>query len=173
MAAGVISLLLCSACVPSGHLGSKQAPTPVFDPITFFAGRTHGTGVLSVLFHKRITTDVTGRGSIDPDGAIVLDQMVKQGSKPATRRRWRLHRAAGGTFDGTLTDASGPVHGQVSGNRLHLAFSMHGGLRADQWLYLQPGGQVARNHMVVTKLGVPVASLDETITRVGVDAAQP
>ena len=42
---------------------------------------------------------------------------------------------------------------------------MKGGLHAQQWLYLQPGGQVARNRMVVTKFGVPVASLDETITK--------
>lgn len=163
--AGVASLLLCSACVPSGHLASEQAATPVFDPITFFAGRTHGTGVLSVLFHKRVTTDVTGDGHIDADGSIVLDQRVKQGAKPATRRRWLLRRTPEGALVGTLTDASGPVHGEVSGNRLHLAFPMRGHLKADQWLYLQPGGQVARNRMVITMLGMTVASLDETITR--------
>lgn len=53
--------------------------------------------------------------------------------------------------------------GEVTGNLLHLAFSMKGGLRAQQWLYLQPGGQVSRNRMLITKFGLPVASLDETI----------
>ena len=42
---------------------------------------------------------------------------------------------------------------------------MQGGLHAQQWFYLQPGGQVALNRMVVTKFGLPVASLDETIRR--------
>ena len=74
-------------------------------------------------------------------------------------------RVGPGRYRGTLTEASGPVTGEVVGNRLTLAFPMRGGLRVRQWLYLQPGGQVARNRLVVTKLGVPVASLDEVITR--------
>ena len=71
-----------------------------------------------------------------------------------------------GRYAGTLSDASGPVTADVAGNRLHIAFPMKGGLRAQQWLYLSPNGQVAQNRMVVTKLGIPVASLDEVITRV-------
>ena len=43
---------------------------------------------------------------------------------------------------------------------------MKGGLRARQWLSLQPGGQAVRNRMVVSKFGVPVARLDELIERV-------
>lgn len=158
-------LLWCVACVPSGHLAREQAKTPVFDPATFFAGRTEGKGTLSIALKGRQTTLVEGAGQIEPDGTIVLDQDVRQGDKAPTHRQWRLHPTAPGHYGGTLTDANGPVEGEVSGNRLHLAFPMKGGLHAQQWLYLQPGGQVARNRMVVTKFGVPVASLDETITK--------
>ena len=56
--------------------------------------------------------------------------------------------------------------GEVMGNVLHLAFAMKVGPRAKRWLYLQPGGQVSRNRMVVTKFGLPVTSLDETIRRI-------
>lgn len=109
---------------------------------------------------------VTGRGVVTSDGEIVLDQDVQRGSAPPSRRTWRLHRIAPGRYTGTLSDAIGPVTGEVAGNCLHLAFAMKSGLRAQQWLYLQPGGHVARNRMVVTKFGLPVASLDETIRRV-------
>lgn len=159
-------LLLSAACVPSGHLAGEQAPAPAFDPIAFFAGHTHGTGILSVLLHKRQPTDVEGRGRIEGDGSITLDQTVKQGDKSSTRRRWRLHSLGSGRYIGTLTDVTGPVTGEVMGNRLHLAFAMRHGLNVDQWLYLHVGGQVARNRMVVTKFGLPVATLDETISRV-------
>jgi hypothetical protein len=41
-----------------------------------------------------------------------------------------------------------------------------GGLRADQWLTLQPGGAEVRNVMIIRKFGIAVARLDETIRRV-------
>jgi hypothetical protein len=40
-------------------------------------------------------------------------------------------------------------------------------LQAEQFLALQPGGTVAQNVMIVRKMGVAVARLDETITRLG------
>ncbi|MGA1798861.1 hypothetical protein VH567_08780 [Sphingomonas sp. 4RDLI-65] len=38
-------------------------------------------------------------------------------------------------------------------------------MRVDQWLTLSPDGQVAQNHLVVRKLGVTVATLDEIIRK--------
>ncbi len=99
------------------------------------------------------------------NGAIVLEQDVHRGNAAPTHRSWYLHRVGPGRYAGTLTDANGPVAGEVVNNSLHLGFAMQGGLHADQWLYLQPGGLVARNRMVVTKFGIAIASLDETITR--------
>lgn len=161
----MMAALATGACVPSGHLAREQAMTPVFDPVTFFAGATEGRGSLKVMTKPRQTTLVAGRGVVTADGAVVLDQDVRRGDAPPTYRTWRLHRVAPGRYAGTLTDAIGAVSGEVAGNRLHLSFPMKGGLRAQQWLYLQHGGQVARNRMVVSKFGIPVASLDETIRR--------
>ena len=158
-----------TGCVPAGHLVRYRAPAPSFDPIAFFAGPTEGVGSLKIAFRHRQATLVRGTGRRDGDAAIVLDQDVRRGDEKPTHRTWRLHRVAPGRYAGTLTDASGPVAGDVLGNRLHLAFAMKGGLKAEQWLYLQPGGEVARNRMVVTKFGIPVASLDEVITRLPAD----
>lgn len=163
--AALAALFAIGGCVPSGHLASAQAPAPVFDPVAFFSGHTEGRGSLAVAMRDRKPTLVEGHGTVTPDGGIDLAQDVRQSDGKPTHRTWHLRRIAPGRYVGTLSDAREPVTGEVEGNRLHLRFAMKGGLRAQQWLYLQPGGQAARNRLVVTKFGMPVASLDETIVR--------
>ncbi len=162
---GPILLLALGGCVPSGHLAERYAPAPIFDPIAFFMGSTEGRGSLKVVTRHRKSVLVEGHGVSDGAGGIILQQDVRQGADPTTHRTWHLRRTAANVYAGTLSDATGPVRGEVTGNRLYLSFRMKGGLRAQQWLYLQPGGQVSLNRMIVTKLGLPVAALDETITR--------
>lgn len=164
-AAALAAIFGISACVPSDHLASVRATAPVFDPIVFFAGHTKGRGSLAVAMRHRKQTLVDGHGIVTPDG-IDLIQDVRLGDDKPTHRIWHLRRIANGHYTGTLSDARGPVTGKVDGNCFHLRFAMKGGLHAQQWLYLGPGGQTARNRMVVTKFGLPVASLDETIVRI-------
>lgn len=161
---GAVSLVT-GGCVSVRHSAPQRPTAPAFDPIAFFSGATEGYGTLKIVLKGPQPTLVEGHGRIDGDGAITLDQTVRRGDTAPTRRTWHLRRVAAGRYTGTLTDASGPVSGEVSGNRLHLAFAMKGGTQAQQWLYLEPGGQAARNVMVVRKLGLPVARLDETIMR--------
>lgn len=154
-----------AACVSTPRVTS--APAPHFDAVAFFAGRSEGKGVLKIALHRPDTTLVEGKGRITDDRGIVLDQTVQRQGKPVTRREWVLHPAGADRYTGTLSDAAGPVDGRVEGNVLHLRFAMKGGLRAEQFLALRPGGMVADNVMIVRKLGLPVARLDETITRLG------
>jgi len=166
-ACALVILAGVTGCVPGDRVPPPSASAaPVFDPIAFFAGRTHGTGTLNILFSKTRPTDVRGVGVVTGRGEITLDQDVVQGQGAAKHRTWRLRRVALGRYVGTLTDAAGPVDVDAKGNTLHIAFAMKGGLRAEQRLYLQSGGQVALNRMTVRKLGVVVASLDERIERV-------
>lgn len=137
----------------------------MFDPLAFFAGHTEGHGEIAVVLSGHKPTLVEGHGVVAPDGSINLDQVVRRGHKAPTRRTWHLYLVAPGRYAGTLSDASGPVAGDVAGNCLHLSFAMKGGLHAEQFMYLHPGGQLAINRMIVSKLGIPVASLDETIIR--------
>lgn len=165
-AAGVlIAGLGVAGCVSTPHITS--APTPRFDAVAFFAGRSEGKGVLKIALHRSDTTRVEGSGRVTADGGIVLDQTVQREGRPATRREWVLHPAGKDRYTGTLSDAVGPVDGRVDGNVLHLRFAMKGGLQAEQFLALRPGGAIADNVMIVRKFGVPVARLDETITRFG------
>lgn len=157
-----VALAGCSASAPDEGLARAQ---PVFDPAVFFAGRTQGDGTLKVVFKDAQPVRVQGSGQIAPDGSLTLDQVVVRGGRPPERRQWRIRRAGSGSFAGSLSDASGPVTGDVRGNRLHLAYPMKGGVHAEQWIYLQPDGRSALNRMRITKFGMPVASLNETIRK--------
>jgi hypothetical protein len=140
-------------------------PTPIFDPARFFAGATHGSGSLKVVVSKRVQVEVEGHGQVDGN-VLTLDQTVREGSEPPSTRRWTFRPLGSGRYAGTLSDAAGPVAGDVTGNRLHLHFRMKGGIVADQLLDLAPDGQSAHNLMSFRKFGIVVARLDETIRRV-------
>lgn len=141
------------------------APAPSFDAIAFFTGRTEGAGRLKIAMRAARPVAVHGSGAVDPDGTLVLTQLVEEGGGPPRRREWRVRRTAPGRYAGTLTDAIGPVAGVATGDRLRLTYRMPGGLAAEQWLTLAADGRSARNVLTVRKLGVVVARLAETIVR--------
>ncbi|MGN6278175.1 MAG: DUF3833 family protein [Sphingomonas sp.] len=159
-------MILLSFFALAAATGDLAAPQPLFRPDAFFAGRTEGHAELKELFHSTKPVHVVGHGRVD-HGTLILDQTVMQQGKKPQQREWRIHQISPGRYAGTLSDATGPVEGDVSGNCLHLSYPMKGGLQVDQLIYLQPGGQSALNRMKITKFGITVASLDETITRTG------
>lgn len=161
----LVPLVTVSGCVSASDHARLESAGPALSPETFFAGRTEGRGVLvSVFAHPRRVT-VHGVGRVAPDGTITLAQSVELEGKAPTQRLWVLRPAGAGRFVGTLTGARGPVVAQVRGNRMHLRFAMNHGLVARQWIYLQPGGRTALNRMSVTKFGMRVAALEETVRR--------
>ena len=165
-AATVLALLASlSGCVSAGRLPPARADTPAFDALAFFAGQSRGEGTLKIALRQPRAVSVASAGRWGSDGNLILDQTVSLAGQPATQRQWLLRREGQAGVAGSLSDAAGPVTGRIDGNRLHLRFSMKGGLRADQWLALQPGGQVLHNVMIVRKFGLPVARLEEVITR--------
>lgn len=164
-AVAVAFAVLVSACAGAPPLANTSGTAPRFVAERFFAGRLDGVGTLKIVLHAPTTTHVTSVGRVGADGILRLDQHIEQQGKPARDRQWRIRSIRDGRYAGTLTDASGPVTGEVEGNRLHLGFPMKGGMRVDQWLTLSADGQVAQNHLIVRKLGVTVATLEETIRK--------
>ena len=145
--------------------GPPAAPAR-FDAIAFFTGRTEGEGQLSIALHHAARVRVHGHGHVERDGTLVLDQTVERAGHATTTRTWRIRAVAPGRYAGTLTDARGPIAGESSGDRLHLAYRGAGGVRIEQWLTLDPDGRGAQNRLTARKFGVVVARLDETIRRV-------
>ena len=160
-------VLLLSLWLYVGVPTATSATTgSIFIAERFFAGHLDGVGRLSILMRHAVSTHVTSTGHVAADGTLFLDQHVEQQGKPSRDRHWAIRPLGAGRYAGTLTDASGPVRGEARGSRLHLTYPMRGGLRVDQWLTLTSDGRAAENHMIVRKLGMVVAKLDEMIRKI-------
>ena len=157
-------LALCN-CASNVTLPAT-APGAPFQPIAFFEGRSHGDGELRKLFSSPVKVSVDSVGRMR-NGTLVLDQTIRESGKPASTRRWTIVRAGPDRYSGTLTDAVGNVAGRVEGPRLYIRYTMKHGLMVQQQLAEQPDGRTILNRLVVSKLGVRVATLDETIRKLG------
>jgi len=122
--------------------------------------------VLKVFASRARSVHVVGSGRLSPNGTLNLIQRVEQEGKKPRTRTWSLTPDGSGGYDSVLSDASGPVLVTVEDRRLHIRFKAKGNIRIEQWLALEPGGRVARNHLVVRKFGIRVAVLDETIRKI-------
>lgn len=150
-------------CVSTGMPRGVPASTPRYDALMFFDGHQSGDGVLKVVMRKAVEMRVEGRGQRSGD-TLVLVQQVVEGDKPERRRNWKLTRVAPDRWEGTLSDATGPVVATANGNTLSIDYDSDEGA-VHQTIMLEPGGRVAQNHLTVRKLGIVVAVLDETIRK--------
>lgn len=160
----VASAVLLGGCMPMPRI-ERMAPAPRFAATEFFTGRTEGRATLRVIMRAPKPVAVHGTGVVESDGTLVLDQIVEEAGKPPKKRQWRIRETSPDHYAGTLSDATGGVTGVARGDHLVLRFTMKGGFRAKQFLTLRPDGQSAHNVMVVRKMGMTVAVLDEVITR--------
>ena len=154
-----LALTGCSVAAPA------PAAPPTFNPLEFFTGPSRGEGTLKVLTRPSVPLRVESEGRSDGKGGIILDQIVREGSKPARQRRWVLRATSPTTLTGTITDTPGPISGRLDGDRLLLNYTMKGGLKTEQVLTIQPGGRSLVNRMTIRKYGIPVAHVDEVITK--------
>ena len=131
----------------------------------FFVGRTEGTGTAHVIMSGRHGVRVHSRGRMD-GGTLVIAQTIEEEGKPARSRTWRLTRSAANRITGSITDARGPVTGEVAGNVVHLRYRLAEGASVEQWITFHPGGRTARNRMTFRRFGLNVATVEEVIRRV-------
>ena len=144
---------------------ASPAAAADLDPLAFFTGRTQGDGKLKVVLKSPVTIGVESRGKPDGRGGLVLEQVIREGSKPARTRRWVLRPTSPTTLQGTLTDAKSPVRGSVSGRVLKLAYVREDGTHASHVLTLRPDGRTMLNRMTIKKLGMVVARVEEVIRK--------
>lgn len=155
MRAAALAIALVAAAAPA------QA---AFNPVDFFRGRTHGEGMLKVIFQssKQITVDSEGR--MEKDGSLLLEQVVHEAGKPARTRYWHLRQTGPHSFEGTLTDAASPVRVDVEGERVRIRYKGKDHLDFDQWL-TPVGPKQVNNAMRVKRFGITVAHYDEVIRK--------
>lgn len=171
--------LALAGCVSTPPIAAPLAGSeaPRFDPFTFFAGRSQGTGTLDKVLSDPVPVRVESNGRIvteaqtevawaaPPQRVLLLDQTVTEGDKPPRARQWRLVEVAPDRYEGTLTDAIGPVRGEARGNLLVLEYTMEGSFKVRQELTLAPDGMRADNRLKVSQLGITVAVLAEDIRK--------
>ena len=135
-----------------------------FNPVDFFRGRTHGDGTLKILFQapKRLQVDSVGRS--EKDGSLLLEQVIREPGKAPRTRYWRLRQTAPNRFDGTLTDAAGPVRVDVAKDTVRIRYTGKDHLSFDQ-LLTPVGTRQVRNRMRVKRFGITVAHFDELIRK--------
>jgi Protein of unknown function (DUF3833) len=145
-------------------LAAAAAPAHAFDPVDFFRGRTQGDGVLKVVFQSPKKVSVDNEGIAEKDGSLLLKQTIHEQGKPPRTRSWRFRQTGPNRFDGTLTDASGPVRVAVDGETVRIRYKAKNQLDFDQLLTpLSP--REVHNKMRVKRFGLVVAHFDETIRK--------
>lgn len=149
----------CTSSVVLPATGSAE-----FDPMSFFAGHTHGQGTLKKLFSSPVRVTVDSVGNLHGD-TLILEQTIREGDKAPSVRRWTIRRVAPNLYSGTLTDAVGAVGVEVTGPRAYIHYAMKHGLRVEQQLAWQGDGSTVLNRLVVHKFGASVATLDERIQK--------
>jgi hypothetical protein len=161
MRAALLALAL-TGCTSIRLPAAEQAS---LDPIAFFTGRTFGTGTLKVMLSGSTPIAVESVGRPEP-GGLLLHQTIREGDKPPRVREWRIRRVAPGRYSGTLTEAEGPVTLTTRGPRALIRYRMKDGLAVTQQLALQADERTILNDLQVSKWGVRVARLSETIRKV-------
>ena len=140
------------------------AAAATLNPIEFFRGRSHGDGTLKVLFQKPKTISVDSVGRNEPDGSLMLTQVIREQGKPTRTRHWKMRQTSATRFDGTLTDAAGPVRVELIGQRIRIRYKGKDNLDFEQWLTLAGPRQV-NNAMRVKRFGITVAHFHEVIRK--------
>jgi hypothetical protein len=135
------------------------------NPLRFFEGRTESQGMVKVMFQKAYWSRSIGQGRIERDGSLTLVQRVEDEGKPPHERRWRVREVAPGRFAGTMSDASGPVTIEKTGDGYRFRFSMKGNLNVEQWLTPLPGRKSASSSTKVRRFGLIIATVESVIRK--------
>ena len=135
-----------------------------FDPVEFFRGKTHGEGTLKIIMKQPVKMSVDSEGFAEKDGSLLLKQIVHEPGKPARTRYWKLRKTGNNLFEGTLTDAAGPVRVDVIGERIRIRYKAKNHLDFDQML-TPAGSRAVNNSMRVKRFGITVARYEEVIRK--------
>ena len=144
------------------------AATPAeaaFNPVEFFRGKTHGEGILKVIFQSPKKMTVDSEGTAEKDGSLVLKQIIHEPGKPPRTRYWRLRQTAPDRFEGTLTDAASAVRVDVTDKGVRIRYTAKDHLNFDQMLTPVSPTEV-RDRIRVRRFGITVANFEETIRKI-------
>ena len=167
----VAALALLSSCSTTQGPERYADREPVFDPATFFAGRTFASGVFETRSgnpKRRFTQVIDGRMEGE---TLVIDQVFTYEDGEVEPRTWRLSKIDDRTYSATSDAAAGPGTGRVYGDVFLWEWTYMASpgnplanVNVKQWMYLQDERH-AMNRAIVTKLGIQVAQVTEYFSK--------
>jgi len=141
---------------------------PLFNPQTFFSGRTHSWGIFETRSgdpSKILHTQTVGHWE---GGVLKFEQDLEIEGSKKSHRSWSIRRVDAHHYSAVGTGIVGTARGEAHGNAFHLDFTIDAipgnplaHLHMSQWMYLQPDGVTMVNRDTLTKAGVIVAEITE------------
>ncbi|MGY3088242.1 hypothetical protein ACVWYF_001275 [Hymenobacter sp. UYAg731] len=157
-------LASCSSLKPE----SFSSTTPIIDPVMFFGGHTHSTGVIESRSGKpseRITTQTAG---VFANGILHMEQDLHSEDSKPTHRTFDLKIIDAHHVDATGSDVVGTAHGALYGNYFTWSFRLKiadKGLvqhvNMTQCMYLMPDGKTLIIRSIIRKFGIIVKEITE------------
>lgn len=159
-------VLLCATACGEQKVADFAGRGPDFDFIDYFTGQVWAWGMVTDRFgtvRRQFVVDMRGRIE---DGKLILTEDFVYADGETQQRVWTVARAGDG-YVGTAPDVRGTAIGERAGNAVRFIYDlevpMNGGiwvLAADDWMFLQPGGEMALNQSALSKWGVEVARVN-------------
>ena len=166
LAAGI----LLSACASLQPQDFAHSPSH-FELDRYFVGHNRSWGLFentSGQPQRAFVCDSYGRR--DAAGDLVLTQHFRFSNGKAQERLWHIHRVDTTHWDATANDMIGIAHGQAEGNALYWEYTITldrknplATVHIRQWIYQIEGTTTLMTHLIITKLGLPVFEVSETI----------
>jgi hypothetical protein len=160
-----LALLFLAAC-DEQKIEDFVGREPRLDFIDYFTGKVTAWGLITDRFgtvRRQFTVAMHGRLE---DGKLILTEDFVYADGETRQRIWTVARAGAG-YVATAPDVRGAALGEQAGNAVRFAYDIEvpiGGstwlLSADDWLFLQPGGEVALNQSTLSKWGIEVARVN-------------
>ncbi len=160
----LIILSGCSTLKPEVFSSS----TPALDPVKFFGGHTHSTGVLEARSGQpaeRITNTTTG---VYANGILSIEQDLFPENSKQHHRNFKLKLTDAHHVEATGSDIIGTARGELYGNYFTWSFRLKiadKGLvqhvRMTQHMYLMPDGKTLIIRSVIRKFGIVVKEITE------------
>jgi hypothetical protein len=168
--AGTLALGGCATMHPRDFANS---PTH-FDLERYFTGHARSWGVFENLGgapKKWFIAD--NRGQRQADGTLVLTQHFNFSDGTKQMRVWRIRRIDATHWDATANDMVGVAHGEAAGNAFYWEYNITvnrenplATVHVRQWIYQPVGTDTVMTRLVVTKLGLKLFEVTESIHHV-------
>jgi hypothetical protein len=169
----VLSLGGCATMQPQ-DFGKSKTP---FELDRYFTGHTRSWGV----FENRggaprryFTADSVGKR--DATGALVLTQHFRFSDGQKQMRIWRIRRVDATHWEATANDMVGDARGEGTGNAFYWEYDIRVNRRnplttvhVRQWIYQPEETDTVMTRLVITKLGMPLFEVTESIHHVAAE----